>query len=371
MKTIVKLFPVFLVLIALNSCDKRHHEMVTRINPDGSCYRELTASVDSVFMVNDTAHHPFPVDLDTNWMVTFTKKTPAGNETLRKKFSIGKLVDYDTSISRFVTVHRDYSSVQEMDSLFKFANCDWSKVVPKSDLQKKFRWFYTYYYYTETYPKVNPFTRIPITNYVTNEEIQAYTGDNTDLFKGKIGVEVKDILTQIEGKINAWLNRSTYEEMFNFYLKYYRYLGDMPVDSATFLHLKDSIYKKIEDSTKYDNAYFASDLFDKYFKTKAYSEAKAPEEIEEKGEKELAGLFTFEDYFKMSLTNQLLMPGKVLETNTQVMKHDTLSWDLTAYRFFFNDYTLTAKSRLPNTWAFLLTGFLILIVFLSFFIKRK
>lgn len=362
MKTIRVIIWIFAGIVLLTACDHGNTEMFTRINADGSCYRELTIDYDSAFLAADTSEKkPFPSKIDSSWMLVFTTKEGFMSEPYIK----GKTYQVDTALNKQITARKNYSSVKELET-FRLHNTDWDTLATKISFRRKFRWFYTYYEFSETYPKVNPFKRIPVSNYLTQEEITTLYGESTTLYKGRNGLEIKDLLNDIEGKANAWLSRSYYEELYRIMLANYRSFKGLPVDSARFAQAKDSIYKLNKDSAHFDN--FNEEIFDKYFKTKAFSNNKIPKELEKKFEEQMPN---FTKYFTETLNYKLAMPGKIIKASTPVIKGDTLCWTVNADRFFFIDYTLEAKSRKANIWAFVVTGIVILLTGVSFGIKKK
>ena len=359
---------VYTAMVLIYSCDSQGYNMYTQLNPDGSCYREFVRHTDSAFIAGDTSKNPFPVKLDSTWKLTFYKEMV--NDTIRQIIDPAKH-DYknsDSTFSYYATVRKEFPSVRSLAESFRFSDSDWDSVVPVITYDKKFRWFYTYHEFGEAFPFQNPFTMVPIGNYVSKEEIETLYGENTDLYKGKIGIEIRDMIDALERRTNAWLNRNCYEETFKLYLKYYHQFRNLPVDSAAFAMAKDSIYKL------YHNEDTLSDIisdfekgFDNYFHTKAFS-ANTTKEIEEKFENEFPN---YAKSFGMELDYGLSLPGKIIETNAPFLSGDTLRWKVDGYRFFFNDYKLYGVSRKPNYWAFGVTGIIVLLSILGFWVKKK
>lgn len=362
MKAIIVKLMVIASIVWLTACSSGNTEMFTRINADGSCYREITVNRDSSFLAGDTTiKNPFSAKIDSTWLLVFKSK----NGTVFEPYIKGKTYSVDTALNAQITARKNYASVKDLE-MFRLNNTDWDTLATKVSFRRKFRWFYTYYEFSETYPKVNPFKLIPVSNYLTQEEITTLYGENTTLYKGRNGLEIKDLLSNIEGKANAWLSRSYYEELYRIMLANYRSFKGLPVDSARFAQAKDSIYRLNKDSAHFD--YFNEEIFDKYFKTKAFSNNKIPKELEKKFEEQMPN---FTKYFTETINYKLAVPGKIIKSNTPIIKGDTLCWKVDAERFFFTDYALEAKSRKANIWAFVVTGILILLAGISFGIKKK
>lgn len=370
MKKIMLELLVFTVIALFYSCNTANHHMYTRINPDGSCYREFRGQADSALVSGDTSKNRFPVKIDSTWKMSIYGKY--ANDSMPGKIDKQDYFKnrHDSTFLSYVIIKKEFPSIQNMAENFRFYNSSWDSVMPVPSWSKKFRWFYTYFEFSETYPYQNPFKTIPVENYLSQEEIETLYGHHSDLFKGKIGIEIRDMLNDMESRSNAWLNRSVYEENYRFLLKHYRCLNNMPVDSTAFALAKDSIYLRFGKDTLLPDV---TDKFDSvlntHFSTRYFTDFNPIQgDLEKKYETE------FPDYMKgfgMELDYQLTLPGKVLETNAPFMNGDTLKWKLDQYRFFFTDYTFHAASRKPNYWAFAVTAILVIFSVLTLLVKRK
>lgn len=363
MKTVIVKVFCSLTVILLYSCGSGQgpYEMYTKINEDGSCYREFKRNADSAFVAGDSSSlNPFPVILDSTWKRINVIKVY--NVTINEK-NLKK----DSNLRYNITIQKKYPSVKILSESFRFHNSHWDSIIPRISFAKKFQWFYTYYDYAETYPKINPFNIVPVSNYLSNEEILTLYGSNLNLYKGQIGLEIRDMLNNLEGKANAWLNRSYYEEIFKLCRKYYSELN-IPIDSMRFFQAKDSIYSLNKDSMSNDGLANVDKLVNMYFKTTVFSNNDSDKDLDEKFKTEFP---SFMEYFGTELNYQLSLPGKIVETNTPIVFGDTLSWKVDANRFFFTDYTLTATSRKPNFWAFGVTGIIVVLGLVGLWIKRK
>jgi hypothetical protein len=370
-KLIIKTF-MFMIAVLMYGCPNGEgpYETYTKINTDGSCYREFIRSADSSFVAGDTAKNPFPMKLDSTWKVTFYKRMT--NDTSRyNKLPASTTYKHDNSeYSYFATARKDYPSVKSLAESFRFNDSDWDSIVPLINYNKKFRWFYTYSEYSETYPAVNPFKIVSITDYLSKEEIETLYGENQNLYKGKNGFEIKSMLNNLEEKANSWFNRSCFEETYSLYLKYFQQFKNLPIDAATFAMAKDSIYKHYGNKDSLTLNLFDEDfnkVLDKYFHTNAFS-VNQTNEIDKLLEKEFPDFMKFSG---MALNYKISLPGKIIETNAPFLNGDTLTWKVNDERFYFNAYELNAVSRKPNYWAFGVTGIIVALSILGFWVKRK
>lgn len=363
MKTLNKILVILVVTLFFFSCQNDYHDKVyTRIYPDGSCYRDIKNLTDSAYYAGDRKNNPFPFKPDSSWSITVSCDT-----FTHAQDSINPL-----RIRYHATALKEYTSVNDMAKTFYFDDDEWDSIVPLIDFQKKFQWFYTLYDFTETYPPVNQLKMVPISEYLNEEEVETWFGENTSMYKGKNGVEINDLLNNIENKVNAWYNRNYYEEIFNLYLKYFRYIKNLPVDSLSFAMAKDTIFKNNKryiESAEDPFEIEVDSLIEKHFQRKLIFNTE--DQVLNIMEDETQWMDEFMNYFTKRLEYGLSLPGKVTETDAHLISGDTLSWNFDAYRFFINDYSLAAKSRKPNYWAFITTGIIIVFSVIGFRIKRK
>jgi len=73
------------------------------------------------------------------------------------------------------------------------------------------------------------------------------------------------------------------------------------------------------------------------------------------------------------ISYELVIPDKILQTNAPIINSDTLVWKVDGMRLLFDNYTLTAEYRVINSWAFVLSGLIIIIAVggIGFRIVRK
>lgn len=357
---------LFLLAILLYGCpNEGPYQFYTEILPDGSCRRELIRSTDSAFVIEgDTSHNPFPMKLDSNWKISFYKRM-AGDSTRFANMPVSKTYKTDSSeFSWFAIASREYQSVEEMAESFHLDNSDWYSLKPEIDFQKKFRWFYTYFEFSEVYPESNNFKIIPVSDYLTDIEVAALYGEDKELYRGKNGFEILNELKDLSDKADKWLEHNLYEEIYRTYLDNYSQFKEAPVDSQEFAMEKDTIYKYYirTDSSDFSDI---EEILNHHFHTNAYT---ADDEFDNLLETKFEELLLFDN---MALNYKLSMPGKIIETNAPFILGDTLEWKVDNERFYFNNYAVKATSRRPNYWAFIITGLIIIAAFSGFFIKRN
>lgn len=373
------LFTVLLAAALMFSCKEQTKEMLTVINTDGSCYREFKINEDSRFISGDStyASRPLPVALDSSWKISWQYNSlprctqfPVSKATLDSVMKSANKQKTSDDGKFTVYLRKDFSSVPEMAAQFHLSpKISMSKVRVKYDFEKRFRWFYTYYHYRETYPKLNLKFNTPPTEFMTEDEANFWFTGQPDITNGMNGMEIRELLGSLESKYEEWLTYNIWETEFSYLLKYYHLLPHPPVSKSTLIAMKDSIYNT--SSSKSISDYSFEKSLNKFFKTTQFSplwkSANSPMKVLE--EKTLTSQLAF--LFESDFIYKLQLPGTVIQTNSQITDGKTLIWHLTSTRFVLNDYTLEAESRKANIWAFVATALLFVVAIGSFLFKTR
>jgi hypothetical protein len=353
--------------------------MTTVINPDGTCYREFQAQADTVFLLgkNTPEENPYPVVPDSSWKVSWITKSgkisalfPLSQEMLDSVKFISNIQSENSPTKAYaiVSIRRDYKTVAELDSAFSFRpDSKWSKLKVKHRLEKKFRWFYTYYKYTETYPKSEIKIKVPIENFMTKDEILYWFRGKPDILKGMNGMEAREYLGEIEDKYNKWFEKNLWEIQFDALLSCYDSIKNCPVTKTELENKKDSLYKhKNQKFPDYD----MKEALNTYFKTTSFSAL---------WKNDNSPMTLFENNFMQTNYNlpeetfnyRLILPGKVIQANDAFISGDTLIWRLTAQRLIPDSLVIEAESRRVNLWAFILTALVFIVSIGSFVWKGR
>jgi len=321
-----------IISIVLTSCQSENYRIITRVDRDGSCLREI-------HIIADTISDNFPYDLSSGWKIS----------------QADTIVDIHLSqkIKKVIKISKKYNSVQELSTDLRrdviFPN-------PKESLKKRFRWFYTYYAFTAVYPEVTEKGRVPMDQYMSKAEQRLFFQGDMSAYRGMNGIELKEVLDDIETRFEKWHNRSKYEEWFDIILHF----ADSDFRSQLSA-VKDTVYslneKEIDENpttntlcTMIDN-FFSTDRFSKIY-------AENEQEMDDMFEKRTE---TINELVKYNIKYELALPGKIMTANTDLQNDGVLVWNVDMFRFLADDYTLTAESRVVNIWAFVVTLLLVVI----------
>jgi hypothetical protein len=317
-----KNLPIGLVVlgsILFLSCYKDAIQTTTRIFPDGSCERIVTAEGDSTYV----SKRSFPIPLDSSWTITYNmpdKESQAKEQVARKWFPNVK------------ALNREY--IQDPDT---------AMIIHISQkLKKKFRWFNTYYYYEEIYHAMDPFKNVPIAEYFTREELDLYyiNADTLDFDKRTTEWWNKATFESFYKNLTDSLRAQHSEEILNSLVTYKDSLNSLILmdklsEDSLILCMKALLAKQMNDSVKTTTLHV---LHDTDHKTEFF----------------MNGL---NDY-----TNEVIMPGLILDTNAKDIEGNSVQWKFDYNRFIWEDYTMWVESRVVNRWAMIATGILCVIL---------
>ena len=234
-----------------------------------------------------------------------------------------------------------------------------------ASLDRKFKWFYTEYTFTETFRGWNADLSIPVTDYVTQDEASFWYTGYQELPKGITGQELQ-YLQDISFKTDHWIYDVTWDVYFRTIDRFYDEINP-PVDRKTFLSMRDSVMHEAwnQDVEFYENREL--EFLDRFFKTDAFTKADYSDEIADYGKNlwnQSLGLMNLEAPYILK------MPGRVTDAGRGQIEDGVIKYRFEGSFLIPGDYTITASSRCVNVWAFIISGLVLAVAVGSFFIKR-
>jgi len=385
MKIHKSLYLFIAIVCTLTSCVQPDN-MLTVINPDGSCDKVFSSTVGSDFMLgkNLSEQKYFPISVDSSWSVTWKQQDSTListdypiSQAIIDSISALMPLEKDPKTNKLekkkpvfdLVLQRQFRSVEEMGNTFRLnPTHEWSKLKVNYHLEKKFRWFYTYYTYSETYPKIDTKFKIPVDSFMTKEEATYWFTGEPNIYKGMNGIEVREAIGSLEDKYNHWFSKNLWDNEFEVLLANYDLMKNPPVTLDSLAKSKDNLFNsKVKDNKDFDmenllNGYFKTKAFSIYWETKESPLKKYEKEFEEQA---------FVALFTKAFNYRLCMPGRIKPQENVVMNGDTLNFKLTAYRMIYDDYVIQAESRRTNVWAFIVSGLILALAIGSFWYKPK
>ena len=366
------------LVLLITSCND-DSSMLTIINEDGTCSREMSfhpypqavmAPVDQS-IENDGLH--FGSDWERTWSVMGDSTRHACPITEAQWDSLQKVFP-NSYVRSHILMHtkRHFSSVAEMsDSLTKVVNHLFKAT---ASLDKHFKWFYTDYVYTETYTLTNiqQLFPIPLDRFVSADTASYWFTGQPNLAEDLTGSEQKELLDGIESKISQWMNANTFDYIYTYIAHvFWKDIKNPPVTNGQFLANKDSIVMSpaVANMKIFDEPEQVAKILKDYYHTDAFqpifSEDRHWDRILDHQYMSLKYLM----WMKPQLN--LVMPGRVIDGGMGKVDGNVISYRFSGERLLPHDYVISATSRVTHVWAYIATILVIIIAIGSFFYRRK
>lgn len=359
--------------LATASCDDRL-DMLTVINPDGSCVREISIPADSLLLTGvDSLEHLGNLMRDESWEKSWRMK--GSQESHPYPMTVGQ---YDSVMAALrtgdgsgrtednlsVCVSRSFGSVAEMGAALPL-KVGGRSVRASAGLEKRFRWFSTDYRFNETFSGFGDCFSVPVDGFLEDDEASYWLTGTPDITNGGSGLEVKEMLDDIEERFWNWVGANCMSVALDEIAGNYGLIGDAPVDRDAFVAGRDSLLRYLVGNGYgiwNDSEYSFVKGLDNFFDTDAYGKALGTDD-----EGELSGLIErrlgfYESLRSLRVDYGVRMPGDAGE------RHFVLSGP----RMALDDYGITVTSHVPNWWAYALTLLAALLaVTLTIALKRR
>lgn len=361
MKKVKQLLVATILLLLFATCGV-NYTITTRIFPDGSCLRIMTARLDS----SEFNENPFFIHIDSTWKESIT-------------------MEHDTSENKtfaLVTVQKKYPSVEAMNK--EFYRKDSISEAPNLTirLKKKFQWFYTKFRFEETYVQQFPFRHFPLIDYFTQEEIEVWIFEDpvadSIYFSNTDSLERVRREKEFEQTGDDFIADNIFEEFYGEIQKVSENSDENFFKKHDLVNIKSEMKAKSKQSFTFfgeessdTSAYQLLFQLDTTFKTKAFTNLLLIDPTAFKTfEKKLNNdyLANINDDYEHNVT----LPGTLLNTNAHQIIDGNPKWKFELEQYVFTDFTMWAESRKTNKWAFIVTVAIILLsISMPLFRKRK
>ena len=304
------------LLLCTSSC--LEYKVTTIIKPDGSCERIVVTK--SKKGQGEFKKRGVSINFDETW------KTYEEN------------IEPDSIIG---LASKQFASVADMNEELKKI----SKYREDVELKKEFRWFYSYLIYTETYYAMNPYNNILIEDFLSREELD-------DLKRGEIGDSLKT-------RLRIYDTQNAYIYFLDSLESLVKEKGFDEIDVSILRDKKDEFINKMIIETNVSFPEYFMKYVEELLGTKQiWSLEQNIKELEKRIEKN-EELIIFGDY-----TNEVVVPGLLINTNANNIEGNKVTWNFNSLRFSYLDYKMVVKSRVTNVWAMIVTASVVVLLVL-------
>ena len=352
-------------------------EMLTIVNEDGSCRREIMVDADRSLLTtgkydNDDLR---VARIEDGWELYWGYK---GDST---RFHIPMSTEKFDSISRevgpsravkdtvYVYARKEYASVEDMCAGSPMFFVDEQAGVDGS-FEKEFRWFYTDYVFTEKFSSVADYFKVPVTDFMSEEEASYWFAGTPDLYAGKPIWRYYELLEDLKEKADRWVFANLYYKLLSGIADRYDMVVEPPVSKDEFVAQLRDVVKQLAsyDPSKLEYA-TARSFISSHFGSDAYSPFIEDEMKKEELYEELDNYFGY--LFLFYYDESIVMPGRVIDAGGGIYKDGVVTFTVDAGRFLLKDYEIRVVSRVVNVWAFIVTAALASALFVAVVYRKR
>jgi hypothetical protein len=344
MKTLTLILSTLASLILLSSCEF-DVATETTVNPDGSL--DKTIAIEK----KDSTKYLFNVN---TWEKSVEKRNSAATPDSAKSLS-GK------EVKTFNTFHKKFASVEEVNAELSVVSDTVLQVTSK--FEKKFRWFYTYITYSETYHKLNKMKLNP-EDYFTREDYAFI--DRLPAEGQKISKADERYFSSLHDKIfDEYGETALYDEYFE--LAFVIVTTQPGIDSLKKYrkHFRDALEKidKKKDVSEDNFLLLALDSFKIAIDPAKVADFK-------KSQKNFFHKINFiSSTSDGKFVNRINLPWRVVNTNADSVSGNSLFWAPPTMKFLLKDYTMYGECRKLNWWAVVVS--VLIVGFTGYLFTRK
>lgn len=335
-----------LIGCTLTACEHQV-AMETTVHADGQLDKQITLEVDEK---KKNPEREFYQYIDSSKFMSWIPVDSARN--LQQKPGEGK---------KFITFKKHFRSATEANQDLASPNDTLFRVT--SSFQKKFRWFFTYITYSDTYHAINRLG-FPHTNFFTEEDFQ---------FINRLPAEGKPItpadslyLKLLNEKItDHYANRAFFEAYFSLLTNTVN--RELPgTDWVARLETrKEQFYQQVLDDKDLDDDFMQQftdsvqiplrlDSVQHYLESKRALEQK---------------INYVSSAYDGKYVHVIHMPWAIVNTNADSVSGNSAYWAPPTIKFLLNDYMLVAEARKTNYWAIAVT--LVVIVIGAWMLRKR
>lgn len=380
----------------LSSCDQDKITMNTVIHSDGTCQREIAFHADSASLVNPSetcGTYVLGVLDDDAWSKTWHYR----NDSLSGQYPMTteqynavkadhtENCHYSHGVEQEILIRgkRSFQSVKEMAEAFPIYMYG-KQVSVTAKLDKQFHWLYTDYVYTESYDSFASQFAIPLSRFMSNEEMSYFLTGTPDLIAGNTPLEGKAELDRLEEQFFKFINLNMIHDQFKLISEHYDLIPKAPYTREEFEQFGQKILAN-DKAFGYNPVSVAGDImFQKalegtpeikeiYDRKSWEVYTNALESIPELNNlwQQQSSIYAYLVAYEVDY--HLMMPGTVDLSGCSLATYSdgVLTYHINGLRLLAPEYTIQAASRERNLWAIILSALIGLAAIVLCVMKKK
>lgn len=327
----------FLVVIAA-SCGDPETTVTNVVHTNGSITRKIEMkSLGNEFYISDVQ-----VPYDSTWTIRDSLEITEDGDTIYVRRAEKLFASVDE-------INKDYLS----DSTL---NMD---VRRRAEFRKRFKWFNTEYRFAEVIDKTMSYG-YPVSDFLNKEELDwFFSPDNItdEKLYGPDSVRYRAFSDSVDLKTEEWTFRSLVSEWIGEFSNLNKggAEGDMTADALK--SREEEFIEIIRRGEEHFDSLWSNGIMLKEF----IGEGNA---VKYKTEADSAlNIVTEHLWVDFSgYSQRIVMPGEIIGTNGFIDSAKILSWPVESGFFKTEPYVMYAESKIPNRWAWIVSGIFLLFV---------
>lgn len=338
------------VLVMAASCNDPRAVVTDIIHPDGSITRKIEIKNNENKLSVSNVQIPY----DSSWSVKDSLEINEKGDT--------------TWVRR---AEKLFKSADELNNDYK-ADSSYNKGISRRiALTRKFRWFHTDFKFAEIIDKKMKYG-YPASDFLNKEELTWFyspEGVRDKEMTSSDSLKFKALNDSVNKKNESWFIRNFVSGWINEFANLYNEKAGTGVDIDSLKAREDELFKitvRYSDEKGGFDSLWNEGIIIKEFIGKANA-VKYREEAD--SALNLVTETIFEDFRNYDV--RIVMPGRVTGSNGFIDSVKALLWPVKSDYFLTQTYEMWAESKVPNSWAWIVSALFVLFVFAGIIMTRK
>ena len=321
-----------MILILIASCDEPQTVVTNYVYPDGSVLRKIEIRNPK----NNFKMTSLQVPFDSTWTVKDSLEISQKGDT--------------TWIKR---AEKHFKNIDQINLAYmtdSSANKSYSR---NAGFRKRFKWFNSEYRFSERIEKISAFG-CPVKDFLNNEELLYFYSPESlkqEKENGADSLKYKALSDSVKNKTDKWALKNFISEWTGEFSKLTEGKAGQDILRES-LKAREAELEQIiaENDKKFDSLWANGVILKKFIGETNALRYKAEADSAMK----LAVSILMNDFKDYSL--RIAMPGKLIGTNGFIDSSKVLQWPVKSDYFMSEPYIMWAESKLPNIWAWIVSG---------------
>lgn len=339
-KLIVSLFLVMAV-----SCDEPETVVTNYVHPDGS----VTRKIEMRNSKNKFEPEGLQVPFDNTWLVKDTIEIGSEGDTTWIK-----------------TAEKLFNNVDEINLTYKIESDINKEISRHAGFNKRFKWFNTEYRFSETIDKKLE-CDYPLKDFLNEEELSYfYSPESLNYLKqnGQDSLKYRALSDSVNLKTEAWVMKIFVAEWIDEFSKLVAEKAGNDITREWLKEHEHEFLKIVEANDEGSDSLWTEGVLLKEFIGEDYA-LKYKTEADTAIEKATDNVFLDVKTYSV----RIMMPGKVIGTNGFIDSSKILIWPVKSDYFLTESYEMWAESKVPNRWAWIISGLFLVFVLTGVIIR--